>query len=74
MAARGSQFSRIIAYFRTADPEEVDYVLARGVKILAERKEGPAAVPPAARTRRPRTSEQTTIPVIPNFHTGASTE
>ena len=78
MAARGSQFSRIIAYFKTADVEEVRYVLQRGGEILTDREQAEqdrppqAAAPKARRGRRARGITGATLASAPPALAGAS--
>ena len=54
MAARGSQFSRIIAWFKVADIEEVRYILTRGEEIIGLRQEAERDRPPQAEAPKAR--------------------
>jgi len=61
MAARGSQFSRIIAWLKVADIEEVRYILTRGEEIIGLRQEAERDRPPQAEAPKPRRTRRSTI-------------
>lgn len=51
MSTKGTQFTRVLNYFREADTLEADSCLTAAARILAERKRTPAT----SKSRAPRT-------------------
>jgi hypothetical protein len=56
---RGSQFSRVIRYFREADTVEAEACLVAATKVLAERKRAPAKASSTTSVKRGRPKTNT---------------
>jgi hypothetical protein len=57
MSTRGTQFTRVLAYFRDADVLEADACLGAAMRIIADRKRVQSPPPRKPRAARPRAQQ-----------------